>query len=301
VLQVTAVLALSLLFSLLFLLWGAPSKELLLLVRLPELLSALSFGSTLALAGAVYQNALRNPLAEPYTLGVASASALGAVVSVLLSVRPEAGALLFSLLSVLILWLAGRLFKSPFSILLLGVGLGALFSALILFVYALIPSYTLTDALYMTLGFITPPSWKIAILLFLTSLISLFLALLFRREVELLPLGSELAYFSGINSEGATLRLLLLFSLPVGIFVSVFGIVGFVGIVVPHAVRFLGVRVGHLFIFLNYLLGGALLIASQFLAREILYPTLLPAGVITAIFGAPAFIYLLWRYSGVRG
>ena len=287
--------------SLLFLTWRAPSSEILVSFRFPELLSALSFGSTLAVSGAVFQNTLRNPLAEPYTLGVASASALGAVLSLLINLRPELGAVLFSSLSVLIIWFAGKLFKNTFSILLFGVGINALFSALILFSYALIPSYTLTDAIYVTLGFITPPSLKVSLLLVLLSLLTLVLGLYFKREVELLPLGSEIAYFSGVDSEGALLKLLVLFSLPVAVFISLFGIVGFVGIVVPHFVRLLGFRVGKAFILLNYLLGGALLIFSQFLSREVLYPTLLPVGVVTALFGAPAFIYLLWRYSGARG
>ncbi|RKQ61849.1 iron complex transport system permease protein [Thermovibrio guaymasensis] len=299
--RVGLILLFLILSSLLFLTWRVPSSEILVSFRFPELLSALSFGSTLAVSGAVFQNTLRNPLAEPYTLGVASASALGAVLSLLINLRPELGAVLFSSLSVLIIWFAGKLFKNTFSILLFGVGINALFSALILFSYALIPSYTLTDAIYVTLGFITPPSLKVSLLLVLLSLLTLVLGLYFKREVELLPLGSEIAYFSGVDSEGALLKLLVLFSLPVAVFISLFGIVGFVGIVVPHLVRLLGFRVGKAFILLNYLLGGALLIFSQFLSREVLYPTLLPVGVVTALFGAPAFIYLLWRYSGARG
>jgi len=299
--RVGLILLFLILSSLLFLTWRAPSSEILVSFRFPEFLSAFSFGSTLAVSGAVFQNTLRNPLAEPYTLGVASASALGAVLSLLINLRPELGAVLFSSLSVLIIWFAGKLFKNTFSILLFGVGINALFSALILFSYALIPSYTLTDAIYVTLGFITPPSLKVSLLLVLLSLLTLVLGLYFKREVELLPLGSEIAYFSGVDSEGALLKLLVLFSLPVAVFISLFGIVGFVGIVVPHFVRLLGFRVGKAFILFNYLLGGALLIFSQFLSREVLYPTLLPVGVVTALFGAPAFIYLLWRYSGARG
>ncbi len=299
--KVAFLLLLFLSTSLLFLFYGSPSKEVVTLVRLPELLAAFSIGSILSLSGAVYQNALRNPLAEPYTLGVASASALGAVLSVAVGFRPEGGALLFSLFSLLLLLFWGRLFRDSFSILLLGVGLNALFSALILFAYALLPSYTLTDALYFTLGFITPPSLKVAFALFLTSVALFLLSLKVRSQVDLLPLGSEMAYFSGVDSQRVTLYLLLTFTLPVALAVSLFGVIGFVGIVVPHVVRLLGYRVGEAFFTLTFFLGGNLLLLSQLLARSLLYPTLLPAGVVTALFGAPAFIYLLWRYSGVRG
>jgi len=301
VLKVVSALLMVLALSLLFLFYGSPGREVVLSVRLPELLSTFAVGSILSLSGAVYQNTLRNPLAEPYTLGVASASALGAVVSVALGFRPEGGALLFSLLSLLLLLFAGRVFRSSFSILLFGVGLNALFSALILFAYAILPSYTLTDALYFTLGFITPPSLKLALFLCSISLIWLFAALIVKRPVELLPLGSEMAYFSGVNSERATVSLLLTFTVPVALTVSLFGIIGFVGIVIPHAVRLLGYRLGSGFILFTFLLGGGLLVLSQLIARQLLYPTLLPAGVITALLGAPAFIYLLWRYSGGRG
>ncbi|WP_457677630.1 FecCD family ABC transporter permease [Thermovibrio sp.] len=287
--------------SLLFLFYGFPPLKVISLVRLPELLISFSFGSVLALSGGVFQNALRNPLAEPYTLGVSSAAALGAVLSLLCHFRPEVGALLLSLFLVFLLWLLREVFKDSYSLLLLGVGLNAFLSALILFVYSLIPSYTLTDAIYFTLGFITPAPLPLSFLFFLISLLTLLLSLFFLREISLLPLGSEMAYFSGIDREREAFKLLVLFSIPVALFVSNFGVIGFLGMVVPHGVRLLGLRVGAPFVLSTFLSGGALLIISQFLAKELLYPTILPAGVITALFGAPSFIYLLWRYSVGRG
>ena len=289
-----------LLSSLLFLFWGSPSKEVLLLIRLPELIASVSFGALLSLSGAVFQNALRNPLAEPYTLGIASSSALGATVSVWLGFKPEVGAFLFSLFSVLLLLLAFKLFRTPLSLLLFGVGLSSLFSSLTLFIYSLLPSSTLQDALYFTLGFITPVSLKLSLFLLLLSLLALALCLKFFREVELLPLGSEIAYFSGVETERITTLLLISLSLLLSPFISNFGVVGFVGIASPHAVRLLGFRVGYSFIFLSFLAGALFTLFSQFLAKNLFYPNLFPVGAVSALFGAPFFLYLLWRYSSVR-
>ncbi len=288
------------LLSLLFLFWGSPSREVLLLIRLPELLVSLSFGALLSLSGAVFQNALRNPLAEPYTLGIASSSALGATLSVWLGLRPEVGALLFSLFSVAILLFAFKLFKTPLSLLLFGVGLSSLFSSLILFIYSLLPSSSLQDALYFTLGFITPVSLKLSLFLLFLSLLALILCLRFHKEVGLLPLGSEIAYFSGVEPGKTTALLLISLSLLLSPFISNFGIVGFVGIASPHGVRLLGFRSGYSFILLSFAFGALFTLLSQFLAKNLFYPNLFPVGAVSALFGAPFFLYLLWRYSGAR-
>jgi len=270
-------------------------------LRLPELLSTFAYGGVLALSGGIYQNALRNPLAEPYTLGVAAGSALGATAGLWIGAGAETGALVGGVLTVLLLFVGFKLFKTPYSIILLGVGLSALFGSLILLLYALLPAYTLQDALYFTLGLIQPIGLKAAAILTAVALFALFAALKFKREIELLPLGAELAYFSGIDHSRATALLLLLFSAPVALFVSQFGVVGFLGLAAPHGVRMFGFRVGKSFILLSFLVGAFLLTLSQLVAKLILYPTLLPAGVITGIFGAPVFLLILWRFSSVRG
>jgi len=287
--------------SLVFLFWGLPPKEVVIGLRVPELLSSLSYGSVLALSGGVYQNALRNPLAEPYTLGVAAGSALGATTGLWLAGEAEVGALAGGLLTVLLLFIGFKLFRNSYSIILMGVGLSALFGSLILLIYALLPSQTLQDALYFTLGFIQPVEKERAALLGLTALAALTAGLKLKKEIELLPLGAELAYFSGVDYSRATALLLLLFSIPIALFVSQFGVVGFLGLAAPHGVRLLGFKTGSEFILLTFLTGALLLTLSQLAAKFLLYPTLLPAGVITGIFGAPIFLLILWRFGGARG
>ncbi len=293
----------SLLFvpPLLLLFWGSPPREILVKLRLPELLLSFGFGGSLAAAGGVFQGVLRNPLAEPYTLGSAAGAALGASVASVSGFPVEWGALAGGLGAVLLVLLAFKLFSDPLSVLLFGVGLTAFFSALILFLYALFPIYTLQEALLFTLGYITPVSLMLALILFLLSL--LFTGFLLKRSMslDLLSLGDETAFFSGIDPQKERFLLLVLSSVPVSLFVAYCGVIGFVGIVVPHAVRFLGYRTGKLFLPVSFLVGGGALSLSQWLARTILYPTVLPAGVITALLGVPLFLYILWRYTGGRG
>jgi len=300
-LKVAGLLTLLTVISGLFLLVGGPSQEVILKLRVPELLITLSYGGVLALAGGVFQNALKNPLAEPYTLGVASGSALGATIFLWMGLSPYWGGLLGAILTVGLLFLGLKLFKTPYSILLFGVGLSALFSSFILLIYALLPNYTLQDAVYFTLGFIQPLSLKGALFFTAVGALTLILGLRFKREVELLPLGAELAYFSGVDYNRSTALLLLAFSVPVALFVSSFGVIGFLGLAAPHGVRLLGFRVGYQFILLTFACGALFLTLSQLIGKFLLYPTLLPAGVVTGILGAPIFLFILWRFSGVRG
>ncbi len=285
---------------LLLLFWGSPPKEIVVSLRFPELLLSFGFGGSLAAAGAVFQGTLKNPLAEPYTLGTAAGAALGAAVASVMGFPVEWGALSGGLFSVLLILLSFRLFSDPLSVLLFGVGLTAFFSALILFLYALFPVYTLQEALLFTLGYITPVEISVALFLFLVSLVFLFLLTARSKSLDLLSLGDETAFFSGINPGRERFLLLVLSSFPVSLFIAYCGVVGFVGIVIPHAVRFLGYRTGKLLLPVSFLVGGSVLTLSQWLARTLLYPTVLPAGVVTALLGVPLFLYILWRYTGGR-
>ena len=287
--------------SLLLLFWGFPSKTVVLELRLPELLLSFGFGGSLAAAGGVFQGALKNPLAEPYTLGTAAGAALGAALASVSGFSVELGALFGGLFSVLLIVLSFRVFSDPLSVLLFGVGLTAFFSAAVLFLYALFPVYTLEEALLFTLGYITPIKVSLSLLLFTVSLIFLVLLTVRSRSLDLISLGDETAFFSGVDPKRERFLLLTISSVPVSLFVACCGVIGFVGIVVPHAVRFLGYRTGKFLLPVSFLVGGGALTLSQWLARTLLYPTVLPAGVVTALLGVPLFLYILWRYTGVRG
>jgi len=279
---------------LLFLEWNLPDEKVFIWLRLPEALVAFSFGAVLGTTGVIYQGVLKNPLSSPYILGISAGAAFGATVAAFLSLPITLGAVLGSLFSVLLLVLFSVFFRTHAELLLFGVGLNAFLSSLILFLYAVMPSYTVQDALFFTLGFISPEPLKISLFLFALSLIGLLFFLPFGKWVDALSLG-ELGIFSGVKFEREGVFLLTAAALFVSVFVGVVGIVGFVGIVVPHLGRLLGFRVSRQLIPVSFLVGGALLLLSQFLAKTLVYPTVLPVGAVTALIGVPIFLFVLWR------
>ena len=287
--------------SLLLLLYKVPDLKVLKLLRIPELLLTIGFGGILGASGALFQGVLKNPLAEPYTLGVASGAGLGATLFSYFNLSVELGALIGGFSAVFILLFAYSLFKDSLSILLFGVGISSLFSSVILFLYALMPSYSLQDALLFTLGYIYPTSTETALFLFFTSLFFLTAFLLKSRSLDLLSLGDETAFFSGIEPTRERVEILILSSIPVSLFVSFCGIVGFIGVVVPHISRFLGFRVGRELLIYSFVLGSSFLTLSQWLSKNLFGGVVLPSGALTAFLGVPFFLYILWRYSGGRG
>ncbi len=278
----------------LFLCWKLSDGKILVWLRLPEALVAFSFGGILGVTGVVYQGVLKNPLASPYILGVSAGAAFGATVAAFFSFPVVFGSVLGSLASVFLLVLFSAVYRTSTEILLFGVGMNAFLSSLILFLYAVMPSSTVQDALFFTLGFISPQPLKFSALLFLLSLLALFILFPFGKWVDALSLG-ELGLLSGVRFEREGIILLVLSALFVSLFVGVVGIVGFVGIVVPHIGRLLGFRVSNYLMPVSFLIGGVLLLFSQFLARTLVYPTVLPVGAVTAVVGVPLFLYVLWR------
>ncbi|ADU96166.1 transport system permease protein [Thermovibrio ammonificans HB-1] len=285
----------------LFLFYRLPSEAVLVSLRLPQLFVAFSYGGVLAVSGAVFQGALRNPLADGYTLGVASGAALGASLSLLFHLPVELGALVGGLFSVFLLVLGYSLFKDALALLLFGVGLSAMLSAFLLIVYALMPAYTLQDAVLFMLGYMPPFSLKEALLLLGAAVAATLFTFTRWRSVDLLSLGDELAYFSGVNPRSERILLVTASSAALALFVAKCGVVGFLGLIVPHLLRFLGFRVSKELIPLSFLAGGGLFVTSAFGARELLYPTLLPVGVLTTLFGVPVFLFILWRFKGAGG
>ena len=300
--KVVVLLGALLLSSLLLLFWNLPQngKEILVDIRLPELLVALSFGGLLGVGGCIYQGVLRNPLADPYILGISAGGAFGATVGVVLNVNLELCALFGGMATVLLLVLASFVFSDSLRVLLFGVGVNAFLSACILFAYALSPALSLQEAVYFTLGFIPPLRLEKAFGLLILSGAVFLLLLPFAKRIDALSLGKELSYFSGVQFKKEGLFLLTFVSAAVSVFVAKVGIVGFVGVVVPHAARLLGFRVHRELLPVSFFLGGALLVFSQAAARNVVYPTILPVGVVASLIGVPAFLYILWRYSLVR-
>ena len=273
-------------------------------LRVPRALLAFLVGGSLAVTGAVLQALVRNPLADPYLLGLSGGAGLGAVTAIALGLGgawgvPAAaavGALVAILLVYRLAVVAGSVLDTRV-LLLAGVVVGSFASALVGAILALSPAEGLRSALLWLLGGFDGASWR-ALAVF-TAYAALPLALLYResRMLDLLALGEEPARFLGADVEPLKRRLYLASSLLTAAAVAVSGIIGFVGLVVPHAVRMLWGSTHGALLPSAFLLGGALLAGADAVARTVVAPLSLPVGVVTAIVGVPVFAVLIRRWA----
>jgi iron complex transport system permease protein len=267
-------------------------KEIFWQLRVPRANLGFVVGASLAVAGAIFQTIFKNPLASPYTLGVASAGSLGACLAIVFHGNLLICSIGFSVLaSFLLLSYRGN----SNNLLLLGVALGLLFSSASIFLSYLsdpMQNYQLTRWL---MGGLDVASNKQ--LLLLNSLFCIVFVICFksRQEFDLLLTGDDLALTKGLDVKSFKGKIVFILSLLIGIVVSLAGPIGFVGILVPHLCRSLGANNHHILLSRIVFIGGGLLVFSDYLARTIVYPAEIPVGVITALFGAPIFIYVLLK------
>jgi iron complex transport system permease protein len=267
-------------------------------LRLPRALSAWAVGGLLATAGALMQVLLRNPLADPYVLGVSGGAASAALIAMLLGVIGVAlnlaafgGALLAV---VLVFGLArGRGPWDPARLLLTGVVLAAGWGALISFVLATSPTSALPGMLFWLMGDLSNASTPAPALIAL--LIGLAASLALSRSLNLLSLGDIQAAALGVEVNMVRTILYVGASLLTAFAVTLGGSIGFVGLVVPHMLRLAGYSDYRILLPAAALLGGVLLLGADTVARLALAPRQLPVGVITAALGVPLFLYLLQR------
>ena len=276
------------------------------IARLPRVLAAGLVGATLAVAGVVMQALLRNPLATPFTLGVSSGSALGAMLAMTFLPSWSGGALtsvpLASLAgalgAVLIVYALAQVRHRGFStdvLLLAGVTLNAFFSALILLVQYLSDFTETMRTLRWLMGDLDVAGYRpllIAVVMLLPA-IAAFAWL--PRSLNALALGAEQAGTRGVPVLGVQRLAFFAASLGTGVAVSLAGPIGFVGIIVPHLVRLLVGADHRVVLPASALFGAAFLMACDAVARVVLSPVELPVGVVTAVLGAPFFLWLLIR------
>jgi len=273
-------------------------------LRLCRALLAFLVGASLSLSGAILQGYFQNPMADPFVVGVSSGASFGAVLCLFLGLGTTV--LGFSLQSlfafgggfsvVSLVYLLSRT-KAVFKVetlLLTGIAAGAAASALTSFLLFM-KSDSFEQAVFWLLGSFTLADWRqvgmVAPYLALCLLIAQWLA----KDMNLLVLGDEVAQSLGSPVARVRKMLLAVSTLLAAVSVSVSGIIGFVGLIVPHWVRII-IGPDHRFLFgLSALTGGTFLVLCDLLARTVLSPTELPIGIITALFGAPFFIYLLHR------
>lgn len=273
-------------------------RTLILELRLPRALSAFAVGGLLALAGALMQVLLRNPLADPYILGISGGAAVAALLSLLLGLGSGwlmGNAFIGALISMLLVFgLAhGRSSWSPIRLLLTGVVVAAGWGAMISFILAIAPEQGLHSMLFWLMGDLShapPPGWGLAI-----TAVGLLACLPLARDLNVLMRGELSASALGVSVKRLRLMLYLLAGLFTATAVTIAGSVGFIGLVIPHLLRLLGLTDHRRLLPAAVLAGGSLLVLADTMARTILAPQQLPVGVITALLGVPLFLYLLHR------
>lgn len=285
------------------------SAVILLQVRLPRVLLAVMVGGALASVGVALQALLRNPLADPYVLGISSGAALGASVAMLLGIGATtlglyatplyafAGGLLSILLAYRIAVTHGRL--PVHTLLLTGVILNAVFSALIMFVTSIMDPNRSYGLLFWLMGSLTSSSYSSLGALAVYLIVGIFVLAAQSTALNLLTLGEESARTLGVEVENLKKVIFVTAALITGAVVSLSGVIGFIGMVVPHAVRIIFGADHRLLLPASVLLGGTSLLVADTIARTVLAPNEIPVGVVTALVGGPVFIYLLSRRRGV--
>ena len=270
-------------------------------IRFPRVLLAVLVGAALSLGGLVFQALLRNPLAEPYILGVSGGSAIGAIIGIMLGLSrfPGVSMLAFAgslaTLLLILMMTAGRSLLKKESLLLSGVMVNAFCSAIILFLISMTHDARLQNILFWLMGDLSLANMS-QVGIMAAMLIPCF-AIIFwlSHSMNLLLMGKELAQSMGLNIKAVTLTLFIVSSFMVSITVSYCGLLGFIGLVMPHFLRLILGSDHRVLVPACILGGGVFLTVCDLLARTLPQQGEMPPGVLTALIGAPLFIFLLMK------
>jgi len=284
--------------------WSGALETIVVDIRLPRVILAGIVGAALAVAGATYQGLFRNPLADPYLIGVAQGAALGAVIGFL--VPMDWGGLGFgvvpvfafigALVSVTIVYALARVGRivAATTLILAGVALGALLAAIVSY-FVTISGEKIHGIIFWLMGSFSLSQWSEVTVALPAVLVGVIIIMVYARSLNLMQLGEEQAQQLGVNVEKLKIVLLAAATLVTAAAVSFVGIIGFVGIIIPHTVRLIWGPDYRFLLPLSVLVGGIFLILADLVARTVMAPSEIPIGVVTAMCGAPFFLYLLRR------
>jgi len=270
-------------------------------IRLPRVILAALVGASLSLGGLVFQAIMQNPLAEPYILGISGGSAIGAITGILLGFSRFVGVYFLAFagsMSTLVLVAilgSGKASLKKDSLLLSGVMINAFCSSVIAFLISISQDSRIHGILFWLMGDLSLPDFSQAMVLALIVIPCFFLIFSFSHIMNLLLLGNEAAKSLGVRVSTVTLLLLTTTSLMVSATVACCGLLGFIGLVIPHLLRLLLGPDHRILAPACILGGGAYMILCDLLARTLPSQGELPTGVVTAMIGAPLFVYLLKR------
>ncbi len=283
--------------------WTASDSSIILELRLPRIFSGALVGSALAMAGSVLQALLRNPLADPFVLGISSGAAVGAVLAILFGLGATFlgsyavpgsafGGALFTLF--LVYFIARMEGRAPTNTMLLaGVIVSSFFSAVIMFLISATSDEQIYNVTFWLMGNLEYMASQSLGIIFLFLMVGGGILFALARDFNLLALGEETAAELGVDVERVKKLAFIFASLITGAVVSVSGLIGFVGLIVPHVVRMIWGPDHRFLLPASALVGAMLMVVADTLARTVMAPTEIPVGVVTAMGGAPFFVYLL--------
>ena len=273
-------------------------------VRLPRIFMAILIGMLLASSGTVVQTVFQNPLADPYIIGISASATFGAVIAYMLNLPDVMYGILGFVTSVVVSLIIFRLSKSKTktditTLLIVGIAISSFLGAFTSFGMYMIGQDSFRIVAWM-MGYVGAASWMKVSILVVPLVISIMYFYLKRHELDLLLSGDEEAHSLGLNVGKLKKNMLIVSSLIVGFSVAFTGMIGFVGLIVPHTIRLIAKSSSNTkLIPLSTLGGGLFLLVCDTIGRTVLNPVEIPIGVVTAFFGAPFFLYLAIRRKGV--
>ncbi|GBE37859.1 MAG TPA: iron ABC transporter permease [Nitrospirae bacterium] len=278
-------------------------KEILISIRLPRVIVSVLMGMALGASGAVLQGILRNPLADPYILGISSGAALTAVVGIIggsaflgivtIPLLAFIGALITGIFVGAMGWKKGGFW--PERLLLAGVGLGFLFSAMLMLIMSISSDEGLRRATLWIFGDLSIADWSVIPYGLVFIAVGFIISISRAKALNALILGDELSHSLGFSPRRERFILFISVGLMTAASVALGGMIGFIGLLIPHVGRFLIGSDSRVLIPVSALGGGMLLCIADLIGKSVLSPMELPAGIVTAIIGAPYFLYLLRR------
>ena len=274
--------------------------------RLPRVIFAIIAGAGLSVAGAAMQSVMKNPLADPYTTGISSGAMLGVAIGMVLGFTAGAGgidgyglvinAMLFAMIPVFVIYVMSPfLNKSPATLILAGTAVSYLFSSLTNILLVSTDEQTLSEVYRWQVGSLSDLSWDSIPLVLVVCLIGTVVLLVLSNKLNLMSLEDKDARALGLDSEKVRLVCLVVLSFMAASIISSVGIIGFVGLIVPHMVRLIIGADNRFVIPGSVVVGAAFLLGCDIVSRAIDVSAAIPVGVITALIGAPIFLYLIIR------
>ena len=280
-----------------------PLMQEIIIMRLMRVIIAFTVGGALSVAGAGYQAILRNVLAEPFILGISGGASIGVALAIVLGISflgfltlplfAFAGSLV--VLSLVLFMSRGDGIEYSSNIILSGVILSTITSSILMFIISYLNMNQLNSVTWWLLGNLEPENWYLIIVSVVITLTGTFTLFVYGREINACSMGEEVGYYLGISPVKLAILVLGISSLMTACVVSISGIIGFVGLIIPHIVRkFVGSDHRKLIPY-SLVCGGLYLVVCDTIARTVVHPQILPVGVVTALIGGPVFLWILNR------